>query len=132
MHNSPANIFTRVDLERLNKKNKFKHRNQTLRKFILMERLNRKKVEKVTNYSCINDYDSVLKQGQTVHMLQLFLDIYFFSPLIYIYIYLYKYIYAHLQIYILIYLHVLLFNFLKTFSFRMLCLKKPYNMDFLK
>ena len=53
-----------------------------------------------------------------------FLDIYPISPPIYIYIYINTYIH--------IYLHVLLFNFLTTFSFRMLCLKKPYNMDFLK
>ena len=61
-----------------------------------------------------------------------FLDIYIPLARLYIYIYLYKYIYTHIQIYIHIYLHVLLFNFLTTFSFRMLCLKKPYNMDFLK
>ena len=57
---------------------------------------------------------------------------YIFHWTAYIYIYLYKYIYTHIQIYIHIYLHVLLFNFITTFSFRMLCLKKPYNMDFLK
>ena len=62
------------------------------------------------------------KQGQTVHMLQLF-GIYI--PLArYIYKHIYKYIYIH------IYLHVLRLNFLTTFSFRMLCLKKPYNMNF--
>ena len=64
-------------------------------------------------------------------MLQLFgIDI----PLarLYIYVYIFKYIYTHIQIYIHIYLHVLLLNFLTPFSLRMLCLKKPYNMDFFK
>ena len=72
----------------------------------------------------------VRKQGQTVPYAATFLDIYSISPPIYTY--LYKYIYTHIQIYIHIYLHVLLFNFMTTFSLRMLCLKKPYNMDFFK
>ena len=64
------------------------------------------------------------KQGQTVHKLQTatFWDIYSISPLIY----------TDVQIYTDIYLHDLLLNFLTTFSLRMLCLKKPYNMPFLK
>ena len=78
-----------------------------------------------------NNTGRLHKQGQTVHMLQLF---WIYIPLarLYIYIYWYKYIYTYIQIYIHIYLHVLLFNILTTFSFRMLCLKKPFNMDFLK
>ena len=69
------------------------------------------------------------KQGQTVHMLQFF-GIYIPLARLYIYVYIFNYIYTHIQIYIHIYLHVLLLNFMTTFSLRMLCLKKPYNMDF--
>ena len=47
--------------------------------------------------------------------------IYSISPPIYIYIYINTYIHIYKYIYIFM-----------TFSFRMLCLKKPYNMDFLK
>ena len=46
----------------------------------------------------------------------------------------YSYVKHHKDIknYSDIYLHVLLFNFMTTFSFRMLCLKNSYNMDFKK
>ena len=87
-------------------------------------------MQKMTNLRSSENPQKKEKQGQTVHMLQLFLDIYSISPPIYIYIY--KYIYTHIQIYIHIYLHGLLLNFMATFSLRMLCLKKPYNMEFLK
>ena len=57
----------------------------------------------------------LIKQGQTVNMLQIatFWDIYSISPPIYIYIY--TYIHIHI--------HGLLLNFLTQFSLRMLCLK---------
>ena len=76
------------------------------------------------NKCIIREKLNILKTRTICPYAATFLDIYPISPPIYIYIYINTYIH--------IYLHVLLFNFLTTFSFRMLCLKKPYNMDFLK
>ena len=53
----------------------------------------------------------LLKQGKTVHMLQLF-GIYIPLARLYIYVYIFKYIYTQIQIYIHIYFHVLLLNFM--------------------
>ena len=58
-------------------------------------------------------YSSLLKmnkQGQTVHMLQLFLDIYSISPPIYIYIYINTYIHIYKYIYNI---HIYLWNIMK-------------------